>query len=453
MIATLTMLLMVMVHAQNAIANPLLGGGTNAILVPTIDLNKNNSISSSWRLFSGGGTFFSTKQQALSSFAASPLAALSVADLNAAATDSRPGGSGNTAAGATLRAAFDGWAAAFASSDVLLPSFASAAQRQTAFQNFASNMIEIKRVNSDPTSPYWLAPNQYSGLSFSDFSQRFLMDTSVIGDAPPSNQGGEEAFVPPSARPTLGGGRKLLSQGGGGRELLQTAPSKKVNWVAAGKVTPVKAQGSCGSCWAFAATAAIESLYMIAKNGVDPATLNLSEQQLVSCVNRANGFSGAGCGGGWSDQAFAYVARVNQTTEARYPYSGVTGVCNQNLVKGSAQAVKLSGNTRRVRSRNEAALMAAVASSPAVVYFNVEASFMSYAGGVYSPKTCGTAVNHAMVAVGFDASVSTARSWTLRNSWGPAWGEQGYARVKMTGNGAGLCGMYQYAYLPPAKFV
>lgn len=52
-----------------------------------------------------------------------------------------------------------------------------------------------------------------------------------------------------------------------------------VDWVTAGKVSPIQNQGSCGSCWAFSGTAAMESAHAI-KTGT---LVKLSEQQFVSC--------------------------------------------------------------------------------------------------------------------------------------------------------------------------
>jgi len=63
---------------------------------------------------------------------------------------------------------------------------------------------------------------------------------------------------------------------------MVTAGAPTVDWRNVGGisyVSPVKNQGSCGSCWAFAVTAALESQVMIANSGMP---LNLSEQILVS---------------------------------------------------------------------------------------------------------------------------------------------------------------------------
>ena len=79
--------------------------------------------------------------------------------------------------------------------------------------------------------------------------------------------------------------------------------ASSVNWVTAGKVTPIRNQQQCGSCWAFAATAVIESMYLIRVGGTSASSLALSPQQLVSCCNRANGCSySSGCNGGGSEE-------------------------------------------------------------------------------------------------------------------------------------------------------
>jgi cathepsin H len=73
------------------------------------------------------------------------------------------------------------------------------------------------------------------------------------------------------------------------------------DWVNYGVVTPVKNQGSCGSCWTFSTIAALESHWNILGKGNN---VLFSEQQLVDC---AGAFDNDGCDGGLPSHAFEYI--------------------------------------------------------------------------------------------------------------------------------------------------
>ncbi|KAG2500788.1 hypothetical protein HYH03_001550 [Edaphochlamys debaryana] len=303
----------------------------------------------------------------------------------------------------------------------------------TARTNFESNMQMVYKINSDPSLGYWASCNLWCDMDFASFSKAMLMTN-------PPDQGSIPESVPPEVE---------TGPVNGGRRLLDVWPPTSVDWRSAGKVTPVKNQGSCGSCWAFAATGAIESAYLIAKGTPPCDPMDLSEQQIVSCAP-------GDCTGGWSTDAIQYVYENWQLAESLYPYTsggGATGTCDSAKVNqaASGKRVKFSRSYYYSTANSEDNVKRWVATSPTVIYFCVDSAFQLYQGGVYSSNTCGTCHNHAMLLVGYTAS----GEWIIKNSWGTSsWGyyEGGFARVRMsaTANGnKGPCGLHQTVILPP----
>jgi len=77
-----------------------------------------------------------------------------------------------------------------------------------------------------------------------------------------------------------------------------------------GIVNPVQDQQQCGSCWAFSATAAVESRHAISSGTL----LKLAEQQLVDCDRDQD----QGCNGGLMDNAFTYLETNKFELESDY---------------------------------------------------------------------------------------------------------------------------------------
>ncbi|KAL8217644.1 hypothetical protein R6Q57_021017 [Mikania cordata] len=216
---------------------------------------------------------------------------------------------------------------------------------------------------------------------------------------------------------------------------------EEFDWREKGAVTAVKNQGSCGSCWSFSTTGALEGSHFLQTGEL----VSLSEQQLVDCDHECDpaeyNSCDSGCNGGLMNNAFEYILKAGGLQkEEDYPYTGKDGTCHFDKSKIAASVSNFS-----VVSTDEDQIAAnLVTYGPLAIGINA-AWMQTYIGQVSCPYICSKQkMDHGVLLVGYgSAGYAPLRFkdkpyWIIKNSWGADWGEDGYYKLC---SGYNACGM------------
>ena len=247
---------------------------------------------------------------------------------------------------------------------------------------------------------------------------------------------------------------------------------KELNWNDTEYLSPVKNQGRCGSCWAFACTSALETLMRSLNYNVT----RLSEQELIDCSKE-----NYGCNGGYMDKAFEYIIKnKGLVSNEDYSYQAVTKEClvckcennthiidynisshccddescdcddcvsnfnetkvlHLDKVKGS-QLKEYEFNipnsiTDRILTLNVSPITIAIDASS--IYFRY------YKSGIIDINLDEKQqLNHAVLLIGYGQD-ENGLYWIIQNSWGTKWGDEGFCKIRVKeGKGILLSNIY-----------
>lgn len=205
-----------------------------------------------------------------------------------------------------------------------------------------------------------------------------------------------------------------------GKVHFNAAPKKapmpeSFDWEEQGFKTPLRNQGDCGSCWAFATVQTLEGAAKIYL-GID---IDLAEQDLVGKLFY-------GCGGGW--YAGDYIVKYGVPDEASCKYRATNYKCAASF-KAAMKAVRWAKagapNRKPTVEETQVAIQTFGYVSATV---GANSSFMNMGGVATSCPASGT--NHMVALVGWK-TINGKVHFKIKNSWGTSWGNEGYSYVPL----------------------
>ncbi|UCD95601.1 MAG: VCBS repeat-containing protein, partial [Candidatus Zixiibacteriota bacterium] len=237
-------------------------------------------------------------------------------------------------------------------------------------------------------------------------------------------------------------------------ELKHIQPPARWDWREHGIITPVQNQGNCGSCYAFASLANIESKLLIDGAG----SYDFSENNVKECE-----WYESSCDGGWYSAMASWLAKTGTVLETDDPYVAADVACNSTcpyvttlldwrIISGATLPATAALKSYIFNHGPVFSTLFVGDTTPAHLAWMNE--YQNYNGlyTLYYPPDGPS--NHAILIVGWDDALPHAGgtgAWIVKNSWGTGWGgtcghgaESGYFTIAYGSAAMGKWSSYMY---------